>query len=69
MADNSICFFVFFLGCTIVNKPAEQTPITTLYMAALLKETPAPVRVVNVVTGFGPGAGSSRTYHSDVVKI
>ncbi|XP_026321908.1 retinal dehydrogenase 1-like isoform X2 [Hyposmocoma kahamanoa] len=56
-------------GCTVVVKPAEQTPLTALYLASLLKEAGIPAGVVNVVPGFGPGAGSSLTHHSDVAKI
>lgn len=50
-------------------KPAEQTPLTALALAALLKEAGVPAGVVNVVPGFGPGAGSSLTHHPDVAKI
>ncbi len=44
-------------GCTVVLKPAEQTPLTSLYMAALAKEAGFPPGVINVVPGFGPTAG------------
>lgn len=57
------------LGCTIVVKPAEQTPLTALYLASLLKEAGVPAGVVNVVNGFGIGAGTSITHHPDVAKI
>uniref|UniRef100_A0A2H1VZJ0 SFRICE_015281 n=1 Tax=Spodoptera frugiperda TaxID=7108 RepID=A0A2H1VZJ0_SPOFR len=56
-------------GCTVVVKPAEQTPLTALVLAALLAEAGLPKGVVNVVTGFGPGAGTSLTHHSDVAKV
>ncbi|XP_072939685.1 aldehyde dehydrogenase, cytosolic 1-like [Epargyreus clarus] len=56
-------------GCTVVVKPAEQTPLTALALAALLAEAGVPPGVVNVVPGFGPGAGSSLTHHPDVAKI
>src|SRR5437870_1481296 len=46
-------------GCTVVLKPAEQTPITTLEFARLVQETipELPKGVLNVVTGDGPTAG------------
>lgn len=50
-------------------KPAEQTPLTALALAALVKEAGIPAGVVNVVTGYGPGAGTSLTHHPDVAKI
>ncbi|XP_022825595.1 retinal dehydrogenase 1-like [Spodoptera litura] len=56
-------------GCTMVVKPAEQTPLTALVLAALLAEAGVPKGVVNVVNGFGPGAGTSLTHHSDVAKV
>ncbi|XP_072939479.1 aldehyde dehydrogenase 1A1-like [Epargyreus clarus] len=56
-------------GCTVVVKPAEQTPLTALALAALLAEAGLPPGVVNVVPGFGPGAGSALTHHPDVAKI
>ncbi|XP_047019085.1 aldehyde dehydrogenase X, mitochondrial [Helicoverpa armigera] len=56
-------------GCTIVLKPAEQTPLTALAVAALIKEAGFPPGVVNVVPGYGPTAGSALTHHPDVDKI
>ncbi|XP_013165205.1 PREDICTED: retinal dehydrogenase 1-like [Papilio xuthus] len=56
-------------GCTVVVKPAEQTPLTALALAALLQEAGAPAGVVNVVNGFGVGAGTTLTHHPDVAKI
>lgn len=50
-------------------KPAEQTPLTALVLAALLKEAGLPKGVVNVVTGFGEDAGVALTHHPDVAKI
>ncbi len=43
-------------GCTIVMKPAEQTPLTCLRMAQLASEAGIPDGVINVVPGFGPTA-------------
>ena len=44
-------------GCSVVLKPAEDTPLTALAMAALLKEAGVPDGVVNVVTTGRQGAG------------
>lgn len=44
-------------GCTIVLKPAEQTPLTALYLGSLVKEAGFPAGVVNIVPGYGPTAG------------
>ncbi|MBY0528457.1 MAG: aldehyde dehydrogenase family protein [Gemmataceae bacterium] len=56
-------------GCTIVLKPAEQTPLTALRVAALAQEAGIPDGVVNVVPGFGPTAGAALSGHKDVDKI
>lgn len=56
-------------GCTVVLKPAEQTPLTALLGAALIKEAGFPPGVVNVVPGFGPTAGAALTGHPDVAKV
>ena len=56
-------------GCTVVLKPAEQTPLTALYMAALCRQVGFPPGVVNVVPGFGETAGAALTAHPDVNKI
>ncbi|KAG5885893.1 hypothetical protein JTB14_019152 [Gonioctena quinquepunctata] len=55
-------------GNTIVMKPAEQTPLTALYMAQLIKEAGFPEGVVNVVPGFGD-AGAALVENSKVDKI
>ncbi|XP_071455304.1 aldehyde dehydrogenase X, mitochondrial-like isoform X1 [Hetaerina americana] len=56
-------------GCTVVLKPAEQTPLTALYMAALAKEAGFPPGVINVVPGYGPSAGAALASHMDVNKV
>ena len=56
-------------GCTIVMKPAEQTPLTCLRMAQLAKEAGFPDGVINVVPGFGPTAGAALVKHPGVDKI
>ncbi|XP_053996307.1 aldehyde dehydrogenase, mitochondrial [Hylaeus anthracinus] len=55
-------------GNVIVLKPAEQTPLTALYMAQLTKEAGFPSGVVNVVPGFGK-AGAALVAHDKVDKI
>lgn len=54
------------MGNTIVLKPAEQTPLTALCVAALAKEAGFPAGVLNVVPGFGPSAGQPLVQHPDV---
>jgi len=56
-------------GCVMVIKPAEQTPLTALYLASLVKEAGFPPGVINVVPGYGPTAGSAITHHMDIDKI
>ncbi|XP_012685831.2 retinal dehydrogenase 1 isoform X2 [Clupea harengus] len=56
-------------GNTVVIKPAEQTPLTALHMAKLIKEAGFPPGVVNVVPGYGPTAGHAIAYHSDINKV
>lgn len=57
------------MGNTLVLKPAEQTPLTTLAIAALVKEAGFPAGVLNVVPGFGPSAGQPLCEHPTVRKI
>jgi aldehyde dehydrogenase (NAD+) len=56
-------------GCTVVLKPAEQTPLTALRVAALAQEAGIPDGVLNVVPGFGPTAGAALSSHKDVDKV
>lgn len=56
-------------GCTLVIKPAEQTPLTALHFASLVQEAGIPPGVINIVTGYGPGAGAPLVHHPDVDKI
>jgi len=56
-------------GCTIVLKPAEQTPLTALYLANLAKEAGFPPGVINVVPGYGPDCGGALVNHPDVNKV
>jgi aldehyde dehydrogenase (NAD+) len=50
-------------GCTVVIKPAEQSPLTALVFAELCQEVGFPQGVVNVVTGFGEEAGAALVAH------
>ena len=56
-------------GNTLILKPAEQTPLTALALAALIKEAGFPAGVFNVVPGFGPTAGQPLVQHPTVRKI
>jgi len=55
-------------GCTVVLKPAEQTPLSALRLGELMLEAGLPDGVVNVVTGFGD-AGAALAAHPGVDKI
>ncbi len=55
-------------GCTIVLKPAEQTPLSALRLGALIMEAGFPNGVVNIVTGDGT-AGAALAAHGDVDKV
>jgi aldehyde dehydrogenase (NAD+) len=56
-------------GCTIVLKPAEQTPLSVLYLAELASEAGFPPGVINIVPGFGETAGQPLVDHPLVDKI
>lgn len=56
-------------GCTIVLKPAEQTPLTALRLGELIQEAGIPDGVVNIVPGYGETAGAALAAHPDVDKI
>ncbi len=56
-------------GCTVVLKPAEQTPASSLALAKLIEEAGFPAGVVNVVPGDGPTAGAHLVAHPGVDKI
>ncbi len=53
-------------GCTVVIKPAEITPLTTLTLARLAKEAGLPDGALNVVTGSGADVGQALAGHRDV---
>lgn len=56
-------------GCSVVVKPAENTPFTALRLAELAVEAGLPPGILNVVTGFGTVAGQALVEHPDVDKI
>lgn len=56
-------------GCTVVLKPAEETPLTALRLGELIGEAGFPAGVVNIVTGLGETAGAALSAHPGVDKI
>jgi acyl-CoA reductase-like NAD-dependent aldehyde dehydrogenase len=67
-----VCFKIgpaLAAGCTLVLKPAEQTPVTALEVARLAHEAGVPPGVLNVVPGYGHTAGARLVAHPDVNKI
>ena len=56
-------------GNTLVLKPSELTPLTTLALAKIIKEIGFPDGVVNIVTGDGAVAGNAMITHTDIDKI
>jgi aldehyde dehydrogenase (NAD+) len=56
-------------GNTIVMKTAEQTPLSALVAATLIKEAGFPPGVINIISGFGKIAGAAIASHMDVDKV
>src|SRR6202171_6239676 len=56
-------------GCTVVLKPAEQTPLSALLLGELIQEAGIPDGVVNIVPGYGETAGAALASHPDVDKV
>ncbi|NJM73220.1 MAG: aldehyde dehydrogenase family protein [Scytonema sp. RU_4_4] len=56
-------------GCTIILKPAEQTPLSAIRLGELICEAGFPDGVVNIVTGYGETAGAPLAAHPDVDKV
>jgi acyl-CoA reductase-like NAD-dependent aldehyde dehydrogenase len=56
-------------GCTVVLKPAENTPLTALRLGELCVEAGVPAGVVNVLTGYGSEAGQALADSPDVDKV
>lgn len=55
-------------GCTIVLKPAEQTPLSAIRLGELICEAGFPDGVVNIVTGYGEAAGGALAAHLKSIK-
>ena len=56
-------------GCTVVLKPAEQTPLSALMLGELIQQAGFPAGVVNIITGDGKEAGASLVRHPLVSKV
>jgi acyl-CoA reductase-like NAD-dependent aldehyde dehydrogenase len=56
-------------GNTVVLKPAEQTPVTSMELAKLIQEAGFPDGVVNIVPGFGETAGAALAAHPGIDKV
>jgi phenylacetaldehyde dehydrogenase len=56
-------------GCTVVLKPAEQTPLSALRLGELIVEAGFPDGVVNIVPGYGETAGAALAAHEQVDKV
>ena len=56
-------------GCTVILKPAEQTPLSALRLGELIQEAGIPDGVVNIVPGYGETAGAALAAHPEVDKI
>ncbi len=56
-------------GCTVILKPAEQTPLSAIRLGELLQEAGIPDGVVNIITGFGETAGAAIASHDQIDKV
>ena len=56
-------------GCSMIVKPAEETPLSALLLVRLIAEAGVPDGVVNLLTGYGHTAGAAITAHPDVEKV
>jgi aldehyde dehydrogenase (NAD+) len=56
-------------GNTVVLKPSEETPVTAMELAQIIRDIGLPKGVVNIVTGYGPEAGAEMTKSALVDKI
>jgi len=57
------------VGCSAVIKPAEQTPLSALRLAELMREAGMPDGVINIVPGFGETAGQAIGMHNDIDTV
>lgn len=60
---------VLAAGCTVVLKPAEETPLSALRLAELCQQAGLPPGVLNVITGFGESCGAPLASHPSVDKV
>lgn len=56
-------------GCACVLKPAEETPLTALWLGQLCLEAGVPPGMLNVITGYGHETGAALTAHDGVDKV
>jgi phenylacetaldehyde dehydrogenase len=56
-------------GCTVILKPAEQTPLSAVRLAELAQEAGLPDGVLNLITGFGETAGAAIAGHPGIDKV
>jgi len=56
-------------GNTVVIKPAEDTPLSTLYLARIAREAGLPDGVINVICGTGAGAGAALSAHPGIRRM
>lgn len=56
-------------GCSCILKPAELTPLSSLYLGALLQEAGVPDGVINILPGAGRDVGAALVRHRDIGKI
>jgi phenylacetaldehyde dehydrogenase len=68
MACNKVAV-ALAAGCSVVLKPAEETPLTALLLGQILMDAGVPKGVVNIVCGLGETAGAALAAHHDVDKI
>ena len=61
--------FALAAGCTVVVKPSEMTPSSTVMLAELLQEAGLPAGVCNIVLGYGQPVGSLMSTHKDVDMV
>lgn len=69
---NQIALKVFpalAVGCTVVLKPSELTPLNAMIMAEIIEEAGYPAGVFNLVNGDGEGVGSALSRHPDIDMI
>jgi phenylacetaldehyde dehydrogenase len=56
-------------GCSCVLKPADETPLTALWLAEILRDAGVPAGCVNVITGPGESVGAALAEHPDVDMV